>query len=330
MPGFFALGGCSSGAYLAHVGWGQLGVILEREPLTPERISQLSPLEQQRLDLLRRAREFGTSLGLKPSTSYRHLSERTEGDAVRVVVASPPDRLEALTWWFPLVGAVAYRGYFDPEKAERFAARLRSRGFDTYIRPALLYSTLGWFDDPIPRGVLQWSDADVVDVGIHELVHETVYVPSDTAYNEALATFIAKEASLRFFANDAKRHSRAQRVFSDRLRFADLLNRLTRDLAVLYAQAASGDEAIALRSAIFERYQLQEFDALDWQTDRYAAFQTRELNNAWVLAQTTYLGELDCFTAWLESLGGDLRALIRAVTRHPGEVPLHLRACEAA
>lgn len=330
IPGFFAVGGCSSGAYLAHVSWGQLGVILERERLTPERIAALDPEERERLELILQAREFGTSLGLSRSSSYRHLSERDDDTAVRVVVAAPPDRLEPVSWWFPLVGSVTYRGYFDPARADKFAAKLGSKGLDTYVRPAMLYSTLGWFDDPIPRGVLSWSAADVVDVGIHELVHETLYVPSDTAYNEALATFIAKEASLLFFRDDPERTRLANQIFSDRVQFAVLLDRLTEDLDAFYAAATSEDEAIAGREEIFQRYQGQYFDALTWQTERYSRFPTQTLNNAWVVAQTTYLGELGCFAAWYESLGGGLEALIDAVMEHPGEVPLDLEACGPA
>lgn len=303
---------------------------MERERLTPERVASLEVEERNRLKLLLEAREFGTSLGLSHSSSYRHLSERDDESAVRVVVAAPPDRLEPVSWWFPLVGSVTYRGYFDPAKADRFAAKLEAKGLDTYVRSAMLYSTLGWFDDPIPRGVLSWSDADVVDVGIHELVHETLYVASDTAYNEALATFIAKEASLLFFRDDPEQTRQAGRIFSDRVQFAELLNRLTEELDRFYASAPSEAEALEGREEIFRSYQHQHFDELAWQTERYSRFPTQTLNNAWVVAQTTYLGELDCFAAWFESLGRGLEALIEAVIEHPGEVPLDLEACTPA
>ena len=162
------------------------------------------------------------------------------------------------------------------------------------------------------------------------MVHETVYEPSETGYNEALATFIAKEASLLFFAGDRERRLEAERIFADRLRFADLLDRLSAELDAFYASVGTTQEALAGREAIFERFQHEEFEKLDWQTKRYASFQSRSLNNAWLLAQTTYLGELDCFAAWLERLNGDLEALIRAVTEQPGHVPLYLAACAPA
>lgn len=303
---------------------------MDRERLTPERVAGLSESERDRLSLLLRAREFGTSIGLAKSKSYRHLIERSEEDAVRVVVAAPTNRLEAVSWWFPLVGHVTYRGYFDPARASRFAEKLERRGLDTYVRPALLYSTLGWFDDPIPRGVLAWPDADVVDVAIHELVHETIYVPSDTAYNEALATFIAKEGALLFFQGDAKRRREAERLFDDRVQFAGLLDRMAAELTELYAVATSEAAAVQGREEIFERFQEEHFDALRWNTERYLRFPTRLLNNAWMVAQVTYLGELDCFAAWFAELDHDLEALISDVLEHPGDVPLELEACAPA
>ena len=113
--------------------------------------------------------------------------------------------------------------------------------------------------------------------GIHELVHETVYEPSETGYNEALATFIAKEASLLFFADDRERRLEAERIFADRLRFADLLDRLSADLDAFYASVATIQEALAGREAIFERFLHEEFEKLDWETKRYASFQSRSL-----------------------------------------------------
>jgi hypothetical protein len=156
-------------AYLARLGAGQARLLLAREPITPARIASLEPAERDNLESLTRALAFGESLGLARTTSYRDLVEGPKTGLVHVVTAAPANRVEAVTWWFPITGSVSYRGYFDPERADAFAAELADEGYDTYVRPAPLYSTLGWFDDPVPRAVLFWPEEQVVDTFLHEL-----------------------------------------------------------------------------------------------------------------------------------------------------------------
>ncbi len=309
---------CSQVTYITHVGIGQMRVLRAREKLTPERIARLSSQEQRGLATLEQALAFGESLGLGNSTSYRHLLERNEDESIRVVVAAAPNRLEPVTWWFPIVGRVAYRGYFDPGRARAFADRLEQRGFDTYIRPALLYSTLGWFDDPIPRGLLRWEPVDITLTILHELVHEAIFVKGDTAYNEALASFIAHHAALEYYSGRPARVEAVRDGYADQRRFAELLANLSGELELLYRGEPSADEARRSREAIFRRYQRERYPSVRWRTQRYDGFTRAELSNAYVLANQTYLGDLPCFDAELAELGGDLRTFVRAHRSQPG------------
>jgi predicted aminopeptidase len=232
-------------------------------------------------------------------------------------VASPPDRLEALTWFFPIVGRVAYRGYFDPERARSFAAGLSRDGYDTYVRPASLYSTLGYFDDPIPRDLLSWEPMEIYDVIIHELVHGTIFIRDDVAYNEALASFIAEHATLEMLASDPEAHDGALRMYEDIRLYTDLIERLARELEALYAASTSKPQALAGRARIFERYRAEVYPSMPWKTARFEGFLDTELSNAFVVAQRTYSGDLPCFRAELDALQGDLRAFIRAHRERP-------------
>ena len=312
------LGACSSASYLTHLGLGQMGVLLDRERLTSERIAALTPEERSGLEVLRRGQTFAESLGLSSSTSYRHLIDRHGRNALSVVTAAPADRLEPLTWWFPIVGRVAYRGYFDSERAQRFADRLADDGFDTYVRPAALYSTLGFFDDPVPRSMLLWPHFAIVNTLTHELVHETIFVPDDIDYNEALATFIAHTATLEFFADEPEQAGAERRSFADDKSFAALLDGLAAELEDLYAVAESEAEARSRREPIFRRYREEIFPAKQWQTRRYTGFVEAPLSNAYLLANRAYLGALPCFEARLAEHDGDLRALIEAELAAPG------------
>jgi predicted aminopeptidase len=314
-----ALSGCSTASYLVHVSVGQLRYLLDRERIADV---ELEPGEQRGLETLRRAQAHGEAAGLAASTSYRHVIDRDDDNAVRVVTAAPPDRLEPVTWWFPIVGSISYRGYFDDARARAFAALLESEGYDTHVRPAIMYSTLGWFDDPIPLAVLRWPEVDLAEVALHEQVHETVFVADDAGYNEALASFIARHAVLGLFADEPERQQQAAALQADRARFAALLEALYAELETLYAETNGPDEARERRAAVFARYQGERFRAIDWQTRRYAGFPGVDLDNSYLLARRTYQADGPCFEAELEALGGDLPAFVAAHVADPGH-----RAC---
>jgi predicted aminopeptidase len=304
--------------YLAQLGAGQLRTLLDRQPLDDKTLARLSEPERQAVEELHDALRFGASLGLARTTSYRHLIDRGPNGAVQVVVAAPVDRLEPVTWWFPITGRISYRGFFELSRAQLFADGLAADGYDVYVRPALLYSTLGVFDDPIPRELLSWERSERIATVLHELVHETVFVPGDPDYNEGLASFIERRATLEYLAPDPGATLHARRDFEDEDRFAALLARLEGELVTAYASAGSAGAARLAREPIFARYQQQEYQALAWSTSRYARFPDAQLSNAWLVARRTYLGALPCFERELDALGGDLRAFVRAHRAHPG------------
>ena len=64
----------------------------------------------------------------KSYTSYADLKREF---VVWSVVATPEFSVEPREWCFPIVGCVAYRGYFKQASAEKFAESLRVEGFDT-------------------------------------------------------------------------------------------------------------------------------------------------------------------------------------------------------
>ncbi len=308
-------------AYLAHIGAGQARLLWSRESLTPDKIAALPAGEREAYEAFRSALAYGESLGLPRMSSYTRLADTDRDWLVQVVTAAPANELEPVTWWFPVVGSVSYRGYFDAERAKKYADELRGDGYDVYLRGSPLYTTLGWFEDPLPRPILRWPLQDVVDTAIHEQVHVLVYVESDVAYNESLATFIAHHATEEYFRDRPELAERARESFADELVFAQMLNDLRAELAALYAKKVTPDEARAQRAPIFARYQNEVYAAQPWRTQRFARFPKLDLSNAWVAGNRDYLGLVPCFGRELAQLGGDLAAFVRAHSEKPGHRP---------
>ena len=308
-------------SYLTHVGTGQLRLLWSRESLTPEKIAQLPAAERTNYEAFRSALAFGESLGLAPTTSYSRLADTGKDWLVQVITAAPANSLEPVTWWFPIVGSVTYRGYFDADRAQGEASELRNQGLDVYLRPSPLYTTLGWFEDPLPRPLLRWPIEELVDTALHEQTHVTVYIPSDVAYNESLATFVAHKATLLYFADRPELAEHASEGFADELTYARMLNQLRGELVALYARKPTPEEARAQRGPIFARYQSEVYAAQPWKTQRYARFRELQLNNAWVVGNRDYLGLGPCFEKELADLGGDLLAFVRAHRERPGHRP---------
>ena len=65
------------------------------------------------------------------------------------VVAAPEFSVDPKEWCYPVVGCVAYRGYFGEDRARRFAAEVRGQGLDVTVGGVAAYSTLGHFNDPV-------------------------------------------------------------------------------------------------------------------------------------------------------------------------------------
>ncbi|HEU0053694.1 MAG TPA: aminopeptidase, partial [Longimicrobium sp.] len=142
-----AVGACSPG-YVLRAAWEEAKILGRRQPITHViRSPKTDPATRAKLALVLEARGFAKdSLGLDAGESYT-LFSRVESDTLALVLsAAYRDRFQARTWWFPIVGSVPYKGYFDEDDAREEMASLEAQGFDTYLRPTSAFSTLGWFN----------------------------------------------------------------------------------------------------------------------------------------------------------------------------------------
>jgi predicted aminopeptidase len=304
------------GCYLAHLTNGQVRILWARRPIPEVLVDPtLSEDERTRLQRVLEVRAFAETLGLEVDGSYRHYVAWPGDRIVTSVVATRPREIEPAGFWFPIVGRVPYKGYFDPALANDQALALRADGLDVCEVSVRAYSTLGWFDDPVTGPMLRQPEGDLVETLLHELVHATAFVSSQPEFNEGVASFIGQEARVRFYAEqegDTEAASQRERVGLRRQIRSEMLV-LRDDIAALYASDASGGEIAAQRAAL-EAATRTRIATLPFENGRAETYADQvRLNDACLALTATYGGDAHCYEAALEDRGGALESLVAAL-----------------
>ncbi len=271
------------------------------------------------------------NLGLRVGGAYEGVTNVDENAMVWVVMAAPRDSLAPYVWWFPIVGYVPYRGYFHKERAEAEAEAMESRGYDTFVRPAVAFSSLGFFNDPLLSNLLELNRVELAGVLIHELFHRTFFLKSDVMFDESSANWIGNRGAVDFFTQTEGANSpdtvAARGIYQSDMKFAGFLLQEEARLLRLYHSGLPRTEVLKRRVLLFAVIKadyaklkptlsgLERFE-LDKQT----------LNNAVLLNYLLYFHDLDNFAALQRMHHGDIRATIHSIielARSEPEDPFH-------
>jgi len=317
---------CSSLDYYAQSVQGQVGVIVASRPLEEVVADPRTTASvRDKLRLLPSLLQFAVEELALPETKSYHLYADLQREAmVWNVVATPVDSLQPRSWCYPVLGCMAYRGYFDERTAREFAAGLADDGWDAAVEPVPAYSTLGWFSDPLPSTVIGWPVPDIAGLVFHELAHESLYVPGDSSFNEAYATLVEKEGVRLWLertggAEQRERHARGEQ---HRQEFLRLLMRTRNRLGELYATDMDTHE-LTMRKAETFRLLRTEYAALRQSWSGYSGYDRwmrRPLNNAHLASINTYHALVPAFRQILWQSGGDM-AMFHRVCTEIGERP---------
>jgi predicted aminopeptidase len=271
---------------------------------------------RQKLRVVLAARAYARdSIGLRAKESFTTFSQLEKDTLVLLLSAAYRDRLEPYTWWFPIVGRVPYKGYFDFDAAKRTARQFYLDGYDVSLRPSDAFSTLGWFNDPLLSTSLKRDSLDLVNTVIHELTHNTFYAPGSAAFNESFASFVGARGAAAFFRSRAQ-PAAALRVDAhaahEKLLGASWTVR-ARTLDSAYAAHRDSRTArIAARDTVYlrARASLVAVIAPRFKTvsPRYA--ERVPLDNASLLAHRVYAKNLELFDSVYAREGYDLKRTI--------------------
>ncbi len=313
------LAGCYAG-YLARAAYEEGRILWHRKPIDDALArNDLPPDIRAKLETVLSVRKFAAEqLGLNVGGAYQSIAPVDEGAVVHVVMAAPRDSLEPYTWWFPIVGSVPYRGYFDERDANAQAAELEAAGLDTLVRPAVAFSSLGFFDDPLLSNLLKLDRVELAGVIIHELFHRTYYLASDAMFDESAATYVGSAGAVAFFTSIEGESSpdatAARGVLESDLTFARFLLKEQARLLQIYMSDRSANEILQRREAAFAEIK-SDYSSLAPTLSGLERFDLdkQPLNNAVLVNYLIYFHDLDNFAALQRMNDGDLRATIKRI-----------------
>jgi predicted aminopeptidase len=313
------LSGCDL-SYLARGGYEAVRLLWNRKPISSELATgDVSRDSRDKLETVLRVRDFAREqLGLNVGGAYETITSVDAGAITWVVMAAPRDSLTPYEWWFPIVGAVPYRGYFNKADAETEARKLQDKGYDTFVRAAVAFSSLGWFDDPVLSNMLNLDRVELASVIIHELFHRTYFAPGQVTFNESAANYVGDRGAADFFAATSGAESEdakaARALMQSNLRFAEFLLQAEAQLLRLYSSKLPPAQILARRPAAFQKIQT-DYAHLKPQLYGLSRFDLDEqpFNNAVFLSYRIYFHDL-CDFAAVEALHhDDTRAAIAAI-----------------
>jgi predicted aminopeptidase len=301
--------------YLTRAGLEETEILKARTPIAKVlRDSSLDPVIRGQLELVLDVRNAAAGLGLKAGDTYTQYSDVGRDTLLLVLSASPPDCLCPVTWKYPIVGRVPYKGFFDPAAARSAAAALEGRGLDTYLRPSGAFSTLGWFNDPLLSTALGGDSVEIAAMVFHETAHNTLYVKSATPFNETFAQLVGYRAAEAFFRErgDTLQAARAADRWHDELVLAGFYDSLAARLDTLYASHPDTAALAAGRAEAgrWSRTELEGQVGEELRTIQVGRLSDRPVNNARLIAARIYRTKSALFEAWYQRNGADIRRTV--------------------
>jgi predicted aminopeptidase len=307
------LSSCSTLRFYSQAAGGQMEMLRKARPVAEVMADPKSkPLLKQKLITVQDILDFAEKeLHLPAKGQYRRYANLGRSHAVWVVFAAPEFCVKPKTWSYPLLGKLAYRGFFEEKLATREADKLRAEGYDVYVAGVDAYSTLGFFRDPLLNTFIGRSDADLAELIFHELTHQRLYLSGDTDFNEAFATAVGQEGARRWLRARGRLKELAQYEKDMRVEreFIKLVLETREELKVTYARTyRSRETELMQKQLVLSNLRLRALalDARHGGSMKIERWFKKPVNNARLATVSSYYEMLPGFEALLKQRGGDL------------------------
>lgn len=316
-----SIGGCANLGYYTQAVKGQFQIYSRTRPIADVIADpDTDPALKAKLRRVLQIREYASrELGLPDNDSYRVYADLKRPYALWNVFATPELSLKPIEWCFLITGCVAYRGYFSRDQAETFANKLRSAGDDVYVGGVTVYSTLGWFDDPVLNTIINRPIPDIAGLIFHELAHQRLYLKGDTTFSESFAMTVELEGVHRWLRSQGNpdRFSQYQEQRKRRMQFIALMLKYRDRLQALYDSDVSDDTKRAGKRRILAELRAEyRHVKAGWNGyDGYDRWFAQDLNNAHFVSIGTYYELVPAFQALLAQQHGNLPKFYQATEK---------------
>jgi len=309
----FLMAGCAGPGFYTQAISGHLELMHGRAEIADILAdNKTDPTLQKKLKLAMEIRGFAINqIGLPDNGSYTEFVRTGRPAVTWNVVAAPEFSIQPKRWCFIVAGCVSYRGYFEHHKAVRFSKKLETKSLDVTVSPAIAYSTLGWFDDPLLDTMLQYQDDQLAAVIFHELAHQQLYVKGDTEFSESYASFVEETGVREWLKSRGSEEllARRQAMNAASAEFNELI-RITRErLNDVYNSGIGEEDMREQKEAVFahmESEYLAMVDASWGGQNHYRSWFSQELNNARLALINLYRSGGCAFEKLYQSAGGNM------------------------
>lgn len=153
-----------------------------------------------------------------------------------LVIASQKTKVEPLMTSFPLVGSFPYLGFFKKKSAEEYKKELEEKGYSTYMRPVLAYTTLNKlpFYDNIISSFFYYKEQDLAETIFHELIHTIFFIKDEIDFNESLADYFGRKTSYEYYRYSQKEKKELKNKIEAQTKLMEFLAQMTNYLNEKY------------------------------------------------------------------------------------------------
>lgn len=339
---FILLGGLLSGlsscqlGYLFHVSYNHLALLNSKEPIDALlKSDRISPEQKRKIQLSQEVRIYAfEKLKLKKTKNYSEYVDLKRPYVTYTVTAAKKWKFEAYLWNFPIIGQAPYKGFYNENLAQEEAEELKKQDLDVSVRGVSAYSTLGKLTDPLLSSMLNYSDHNLTNTIIHELVHTTLFISDNINFNERLAVFVANKGTELFYLDKEGPNSKTLKLIKDE-NYDDQLfsNFITAELELLKKWYEEFDHSKNLPADDKEKIRQERIDliAIHFEKQLKPKLKTKSyykifskklanktagdgLNNADLSVYNTYMRNLDIFEAVYKKNGSNIPDFLKKCT----------------